>query len=65
MWNFPEMSKNILKIKSNPTGSSACKIPVSLFPEEKEALQAVCLPSREHLTPVRHCEGTSAYLSSA
>lgn len=37
------MSKSVLKIKSNPTGSSACKIPVSLFPEEKLPKRLGCL----------------------
>lgn len=37
------MSKNILKIKSNPTGSSPCNIPVSLFPEEKLSKWFGCL----------------------
>lgn len=37
------MNKNILEIKSNPTDKSACKIPVSLFPEEKYYKWFACL----------------------
>lgn len=38
------MNKNILKMKSNPTSRSACKIPVCLFPEEKYHQWSAHLP---------------------
>lgn len=60
------MNKSIFKMKSNPTGSSACKIPVCLFPEEKYLQWSVCPPpAREHLSLARQGEETNTYLSSA